>query len=111
MVVNVERLLKMMIFQNLSQNGEMLKNFDENKKKIFFAVIFFYTMDIKNTIVKPKFYRHFFAISSYIDNYYLQIFQNRDNFFSACDVKCHIIGRNYESNVSPSKFVYFMFFP
>ena len=30
MVVNVEKLLKMVIFQNLSKNGEMLKNVGEN---------------------------------------------------------------------------------
>ena len=34
MVVNGEKLLKMVIFQNLSQNGEMLKNVGENIKKI-----------------------------------------------------------------------------
>ena len=54
----------MVIFQNLSKNGEMLKNVGENKKnkkkkKNFFAVISFYTMDIKNTIFNPKFYQHF----------------------------------------------------
>ena len=61
MVVNVEKLLKMVkmvIFQNLSKNGEMLKNVGESIK-IFFAVIYFYTMDIKNTIFNPKFYQHF----------------------------------------------------
>ena len=47
-----------MIFQNLSKNGEMLKNVGENIKKNF-AVIFFYTIDIKNTIFNPKFYQHF----------------------------------------------------
>ena len=57
MVVNVEKLLKMVIFQNLSKHGEMLKNVGENIKKIF-ALIFFYTMDIKNTIFNPKFYQH-----------------------------------------------------
>ena len=35
----------------------MLKNVGENIKN--FAVIFFYTMDIKNTIFNPKFYQHF----------------------------------------------------
>ena len=49
----------MVIFQNLSKNGEMLKNVGENIKNIFFAVLFFYTMDIKNTIFNPKFYQHF----------------------------------------------------
>ena len=57
-MVNVEKLLKMVIFQNLSKNGEMLKNVGENIKKNF-AVIFFYTMDIKNTIFNSKFYQHF----------------------------------------------------
>ena len=52
----------MVIFQNLSQNGEMLKNVGENIKKFFNALIFFYTMDIKNIIFNPKFYQH---ISSY----------------------------------------------
>ena len=32
----------MVIFQNLSTNGEMLKNVGENKKTIY-ALIFFYT--------------------------------------------------------------------
>ena len=54
----------MVIFQNLSKNGEMLKNVGENIKKNF-AVIFLYTMDIKNTIFNPKFYQHFFAISTH----------------------------------------------
>ena len=61
MVVNVEKLLKMVKngdFSKFVKNGEMLKNVGENIKK-FFAVIFFYTMDIKNTIFKPKFYQHF----------------------------------------------------
>ena len=61
MVVNVEKLLKMVkmvIFQNLSKNGEMLTNVGENIKNNF-AVIFFYTKDIKNTIFNPKFYQHF----------------------------------------------------
>ena len=35
MVVNVEKLVKMVIFQNLSKNGEMLKNVGENIKKNF----------------------------------------------------------------------------
>ena len=61
MVANVEKLLKKVKnddFQNLSKNGEMLKNVGENIKNIF-AVIFFYTMDIKNTIFNQKFYQHF----------------------------------------------------
>ena len=49
----------MVIFQNLSKNGEMLKNVGENIKKQF-ALIFFYTQDIKNIIFNPKFYQHFF---------------------------------------------------
>ena len=36
----------------------MLKNVGENIKKNF-AVLFFYAMDIKNTIFNPKFYQHF----------------------------------------------------
>ena len=42
----------------MCQNGEMLKNVGENIKNIF-AVIFFYTIDITNTIFNPKFYQHF----------------------------------------------------
>ena len=55
MVVNVEKLLKIMEngdFLKFIKNGEMLKNVGENIKKNF-AVIFFYTMDIKNTIFNP----------------------------------------------------------
>ena len=61
MVINVEKLLKMVemvIFQNLSKNGEMLKNVGENIKKIL-TLIFFYTQNIKNIIFNPKFYQHF----------------------------------------------------
>ena len=54
----------MVIFQNLSKHGEMLKNVGENIKYIF-ALIFFYTLDIKNIILNPKFYQKFFAISNY----------------------------------------------
>ena len=36
----------------------MLKNVGENIKKNF-ALIFFYTLDIKNIIFNPKFYQHF----------------------------------------------------
>ena len=36
----------------------MLTNVGENIKNNF-AVIFFYTMDIKNAIFNPKFYQHF----------------------------------------------------
>ena len=49
----------MVIFQNLSKNGEMLKNVGENIKTKIFALIFFYTQDIKNIIFNPKFYQHF----------------------------------------------------
>ena len=49
----------MVIFQNLSKNGEMLKNVGENIKKFFIALIIFYTLDIKNIIFNPKFYQHF----------------------------------------------------
>ena len=48
----------MVIFKNLSKNGEMLKNVGENIKKIF-ALIFFYTLDIRNIILPT-----FFAIST-----------------------------------------------
>ena len=49
----------MVIFQNLSKNGEMLKNVGENIKTFFIALIIFYTLDIKNIIFNPKFYQHF----------------------------------------------------
>ena len=49
----------MVIFQNLSKNGEMLKNVGENIKIFFNELIFFYTLDIKNIIFNPKFYQHF----------------------------------------------------
>ena len=42
----------------LSKNGEMLKNVGENIKK-HFALIIFYTLDIKNIIFNPKFYQRF----------------------------------------------------
>ena len=45
-------------FSKLVKNGEMLTNVGENIKTNF-AVIFFYTMDIKNTIFNPKFYQQF----------------------------------------------------
>ena len=48
----------MVIFQNLSKNGEMLKNVGENIKTIF-ALIFFYTLDIRNINFNQKFYQHF----------------------------------------------------
>ena len=40
----------MVNFQNLSKNGEMLKNVGENIKKNFF-----YTLDIKNIILTQSF--------------------------------------------------------
>ena len=51
----------MVIFQNLSKNGEMLKNVGENIKNNFIALIIFYeyTLDIKNINFNPKFYQHF----------------------------------------------------
>ena len=61
MVVNVENLLKMVKngdFLKFVKNGEMLKNVGESIKKIF-ALICFYTQDIKNIIFNPKFYQHF----------------------------------------------------
>ena len=48
----------MVIFKNLSKNDEMLKNVGENIKK-YYALIFFYTLDIKNIIFNFKFYQHF----------------------------------------------------
>ena len=60
-MVNVEKLLKMVemvIFKICQKNGEMLKNLGENIKNNF-ALIFFYTQDIKNIIFNPKFYQHF----------------------------------------------------
>ena len=45
----------MVIFQNLSKNGEMLKNVDENIKQIFIALIIFNTLDIKNIILTQSF--------------------------------------------------------
>ena len=63
MVVNVEKVLKMAengdffkICQKMVKCWKMLVKTLQNK---FFAVIFFYTMDIKNTIFNPKFYQHF----------------------------------------------------
>ena len=49
----------MVIFQNLSKSGEMLKNVGDNIKKHLYALIFFYTLDIKNIIYNPKFDQHF----------------------------------------------------
>ena len=60
MVVNVEKLLKEQNgdFSKFVKKGEMLKNVGENIKKNF-ALIFFYTQDIKNITFNPKFYLHF----------------------------------------------------
>ena len=64
----------MVIFQNLSKNGEMLKNVGENIKQTF-ALIFFYTLDIKNITFNPKFYQHFLPsllisiVTEYIERY------------------------------------------
>ena len=80
-VVNVEKLLKMVkngAFSKFVKNGEMLKNVGENINKIF-AVIFFYTMDIKNTIFNPKFYQHFLP-SLFIRNT-LFILLDNSNYF------------------------------
>ena len=67
MVVNVEKLLKIVengyFFKFFQKNSEMLKNVGENIKTNF-ALIFFYTLDIRNIIFNPKFYQHFFAISN-----------------------------------------------
>ena len=54
MVVNVEKLFKMVEngdFLKFVKNGEMLKNVGENIKN--FALIFFYTLDIRNIIFNP----------------------------------------------------------
>ena len=68
MLKNYYKWWKMVIFQNLSKHGEMLKNVGENIKNNF-AVIFFYTMNIKNTIFNPKFYQHFLPSLLIIDNF------------------------------------------
>ena len=60
MVVNVEKLLK------IGVNGDFSKFFKKMVKcwKMLvktlkqFALIFFYTLDIRNIIFKPKFYEH-----------------------------------------------------
>ena len=53
----------MMILKNLSKNGEMLKNVGENIKNNF-ALMFFYTLDIRNIILTQSF-TNIFAISIY----------------------------------------------
>ena len=62
MLKNYLKWWKMVIFQILSKNGEMLKNVSENIKNIFALII--YTLDIRNIIFNPKFYQQFFAIST-----------------------------------------------
>ena len=58
---------KMLIFLlKMLKNGEMLTNVGENIKKKKFALIFFYTQDIKNIIFNPKFYQHFLPSSNNI---------------------------------------------
>ena len=54
MLKNYLKWWKMVIFQNLSKNGEMLKNVSENIKNIF-ALIFFYTLDFRNIILTQSF--------------------------------------------------------
>ena len=46
-------MVEMVIFQNLSKNGEKLKNVGQNIKKYFCTECF--TLDIKNIIFNPKF--------------------------------------------------------
>ena len=61
MVVNFEKLLKMVENGDFSKFVKMLKcrkMLVKTLKKIC-ALIFFYTQDIKNTIFNPKFYQHF----------------------------------------------------
>ena len=62
MVVNVEKLIKMV------ENGDFFKICQKMVKcwkmlvktlKQISALIFFYTLDIKNIIFNPKFYQHF----------------------------------------------------
>ena len=53
------------MFKNLSKTGEMLKNVGENIKNNF-ALIFFYTLDIKNIIFNPTFYQHFLPSLNYV---------------------------------------------
>ena len=66
----------MVIFQNLSKNGEILKNVGQNIKNIF-ALIFFYTLDIRNIIFNPKLYQYF--LPSLIMNIsYIDCIRNTD---------------------------------
>ena len=62
MVVNVEKLLKMVKNGDFSKFVKKWWNVEKcwwkHLKKIF-AQIFFYTQDIKNIIFNPKFYQHF----------------------------------------------------
>ena len=58
MVVNVAKLLKMVKngdFSKFVKNGEMLKNVGENIKKIFIALIIFYTLDKKILFLTQSF--------------------------------------------------------
>ena len=77
-MVNVEKLLKMV------KNGGFLKKLSKMVKcwkilmqtlKQCFAVIFFYTMGIKNTIFNPKFYQHFLPSLTII--YFKKICKNK----------------------------------
>ena len=57
MVVNVEKLLKMVengYLLKFVKNGEMLKNVGENIKKIFCTDLL-YTLDIRNIILTQSF--------------------------------------------------------
>ena len=45
----------MVIFQNLSKNGEMLKNVSENIKTNFIALIIFYTLILKILFLTQSF--------------------------------------------------------
>ena len=62
MVVNVEKLLKMVIFQNLSKHGEMLKNVGENIKKIL--LWFSFTLWILKIQYLTQSFTNIFAIST-----------------------------------------------
>ena len=79
----------MVIFQNLSKNGEMLKNVGENIKK-FIALIFFYIQDIKNIIFNPKFYQQFLPSLVIIKPHYSV--QNKANRLNRVTIaKCELL--------------------
>ena len=100
-MVNVEKLLKMV------KSGDFLK-FVKNKwwnvencwwniKNKYFAVIFFYTMDIKNIIFNPKFYQQFLPsltitinenFCTYFSGLYLSIItrERKNSFVNYCCV-------------------------